>query len=84
MEQVNNEALKLGRIQTEFNCLYGTKEMRRRLTIKDRTQELLRICKRENVSYKSFVYLEKHLTLNPPITGFRPHRRNYENISAGS
>jgi len=61
MEQINNEALKLGKIQTEFNCLYGTKEMRRRLTIKDRTHELLRICKRENVSYKSFVYLEKHL-----------------------
>lgn len=57
----SEEAIKLGRIQVEFQALYDTKEMRERLTRKERTQELLRICTRENVPFKSFEYLERVL-----------------------
>lgn len=57
----SNEAIKLGRIQVEFQALYDTKEMRERLTTKDRTQELLRICTRDNVSFDGFEYLERKL-----------------------
>ena len=53
----SEEAIKLGRIQTEFEALCDTKE----LTRKERTQELLRICTRENVPFKSFEYLERVL-----------------------
>jgi hypothetical protein len=55
------EAIKLGRIQVEFECLYGTKEMKERLSKRERTDELLRICTRENVGFRSFQYLERHL-----------------------
>ena len=55
------EAIKLGRIQVEFECLYGTKEMKEKLSKRERTDELLRICTRENVGYRSFQYLERHL-----------------------
>ena len=57
----SDEAIKLGRIQVEFQALYDTKEMRERLTTKDRTQELLRICTRDNVSFDGFEYLEHKL-----------------------
>ena len=57
----SDEAIKLGRIQVEFQALYDTKEMRERLTTKDRTQELLRICTRDNVSFDGFEYLERKL-----------------------
>jgi len=55
------EAIKLGRIQVEFECLYGTKEMKEKLSKRERTDELLRICTRENVGFRSFQYLERHL-----------------------
>ena len=55
------EAIKLGRIQVEFECLYGTKEMKEKLSKRERTDELLRICNRENVGFESFEYLERHL-----------------------
>jgi len=55
---MNESAITLGRIQTEFQALYDTKEMLRRLTVKDRTQELLRMCNRDSVSFKGFEYLE--------------------------
>jgi len=58
---MNESAITLGRIQTEFQALYDTKEMLRRLTVKDRTQELLRMCSRDNVSFKGFEYLERKL-----------------------
>ena len=55
------EAIKLGRIQVEFECLYGTKEMKEKLSKRERTDQLLRICTRENVGFRSFQYLERHL-----------------------
>lgn len=58
---VSAEAIKLGRIQVEFECLYGTKEMKDRLSKRERTDELLRICNRENVGFRSFEYLEGRL-----------------------
>ena len=57
----SGEAIKLGRIQVEFLCLYGTKEMKEKLSKRERTDELLRICTRENVGFRSFQYLERHL-----------------------
>lgn len=65
---MNESAIKLGRIQVEFDCLYGTREMLRRLTQKDRTSELLRICNRENVSFEGLEYLERKLILNKEVT----------------
>jgi len=64
----SESAVKLGRIQVEFDCLYGTKEMLRRLTQTERVSELLRICNRENVSFKSFEYLERKLILDREVT----------------
>ena len=61
VEEIANEAVKLGRIQVEFLSLYGTKEMKDRLSKRERTDELLRICTRENVGFRSFEYLERHL-----------------------
>ena len=58
---LSESAITLGRIQVEFDCLYGTKEMLARLSVKDRTSELLRICSREEVSFKAFEYLERKL-----------------------
>ncbi len=58
---VSAEAIKLGRIQVEFEALYGTKEMKERLSQRERMVQLLRICTRENLSLKSFEYLERHL-----------------------
>ena len=58
---MSESAVTLGRIQVEFNCLYGTKEMLKRLTLADRTKELSRICAREGVSFKGFSYLERAL-----------------------
>ncbi len=58
---MSESAITLGRIQTEFQALYDTKEMLRRLTVKDRTQELLRMCSRDSVSFKGFEYLERKL-----------------------
>ena len=58
---MSESAITLGRIQTEFQALYDTKEMLRRLTVKDRTQELLRMCSRDNVSFRGFEYLERKL-----------------------
>ena len=60
----SESAIKLGKIQVEFDCLYGTKEMRKRLTQADRSKELLRICNREDVSFKGFQYLERKLIFN--------------------
>ena len=51
---MSESAITLGKIQVEFECLYNTKDMLKRLTQKDRTSELLRICNRENVSFKGF------------------------------
>ena len=66
---MNSEsAITLGRIQVEFDCLYGTKEMLKRLTQSDRISELLRICTRENVSFVGFQYLEKKLILEREMT----------------
>tara|TARA_R100000315_G_C5156666_1_gene89990 strand:- start:427 stop:624 length:198 start_codon:yes stop_codon:yes gene_type:complete len=61
MSDFSESAITLGRIQTEFDCLYGTKEMRERLSLSERTSELLRICNRDGVSYKGFTYLERKL-----------------------
>lgn len=58
---MSESAITLGRIQTEFQALYDTKEMLRRLTVKDRTQELLRMCSRDNVSFRGFEHLERKL-----------------------
>ncbi|MAJ57211.1 MAG: hypothetical protein CMI74_03990 [Candidatus Pelagibacter sp.] len=60
----SESAIKLGKIQVEFDCLYGTKEMRKRLTQADRSKELLRICNREDVSFEGFQYLERKLIFN--------------------
>ena len=60
-------AIKLGRLQVEFDCLYGTKEMLKRLTQSERISELLRICNRENVSFVGFKYLEKKLILDKEV-----------------
>jgi hypothetical protein len=64
----SQSAITLGRIQVEFDCLYGTKEMLKRLTQSDRISELLRICTRENVSFVGFQYLEKKLILEREVT----------------
>ena len=58
---MSESAITLGRIHTELQALYDTKEMLRRLTVKDRTQELLMMCSRDNVSFKGFEYLERKL-----------------------
>ena len=63
MSDFSDSAITLGRIQVEFDCLYGTKEMRNRLSLSERTSELLRICSREGVSYKGFEYLEGRLLI---------------------
>ena len=60
----SDSAVTLGKIQVEFDCLYGTKEMRKRLTQADRSKELLRICNREDVSFEGFQYLERKLIFN--------------------
>ena len=60
---LNESAITLGKIQVEFECLYGTKEMLKRLTQQERICELLRICRREEVSFKAFEYLERKLIL---------------------
>ena len=60
MAHYSESAITLGRIQVEFNALYGTKEMKARLTRAELTGELLRICTRENVSHDGFAYLERH------------------------
>ena len=65
---ISESAVKLGRIQVEFDCLYGTKAMFKRLTQADRISELLRICSRENVSFKGFQYLERKLILDKEAT----------------
>lgn len=64
----SQSAITLGRIQVEFDCLYGTKEMLKRLTQSDRISELLRICTRENVSFVGFQYLEKKLILEKEVS----------------
>ena len=66
--QFSESAITLGRIQVEFNCLYGTKEMLKRLTQCELISELLRICTRENVSFQSFQYLERNLILTKEVT----------------
>jgi len=60
---LNESAITLGKIQVEFECLYGTKEMLKRLTQQERICELLRICHREGISFKAFEYLERKLIL---------------------
>ena len=64
MNTFNASAITLGKIQVEFDSLYSTKEMLKRLTQKDRTCELLRICNREDVSFQGFQYLERKLILD--------------------
>ena len=66
--QFSESAITLGRIQVEFECLYGTKELLQRLTQCERISELLRICTRENVSFQSFQYLERNLILTKEVT----------------
>jgi len=63
----SQSAITLGRVQAEFDCLYGTEEMLKRLTKSDRISELLRICTRENVSFIGFQYLEKKLILEREV-----------------
>jgi len=58
---MSESAITLGRIQVEFQALYCTKEMLARLSVSDLTQELTRICAREDVSFKGFEYLERKL-----------------------
>ena len=61
---INNfseSAITINRIQAEFDSLYNTKEMRKRLSLSERTSELRRICDREGISYKGFSYLEVKL-----------------------
>jgi hypothetical protein len=60
----SESAITLGRIQTEFDCLYRTKEALARLTQSDRIEQLLRMCRRDGVSFEGFEYLEKTLILN--------------------
>ena len=64
---LSESAIKLGRIQVEFDCLYSTKEMLRRLTQAERSKQLLRICSRENVSFEGFQYLERKLILGKEV-----------------
>ena len=61
---INNfseSAITINRIQAEFDSLYNTKELRKRLSLSERTSELRRICDREGISYKGFSYLEVKL-----------------------
>ena len=64
MSNFSESVITLGKIETEFNCLYGTKEMVQRLTQKERISQLLRLCNRDSVSFRGFQYLEKKLILN--------------------
>ena len=64
---MSESAITLGRIQVEFDCLYNTKEARERLTRKELTSELLRICAREYVSSKGFEYLERKLIIDREV-----------------
>ena len=61
MSSFSETAIQLGRIQVEFECLYGTKEMQARLSREELTSELLRLCSREEFSYDAFEYLERKL-----------------------
>ena len=61
-------AITLGRIQVEFDCLYRDKATFKRLTQKDRIEALLRICTTNDLSFKSFQYLEKKLILDREAT----------------
>jgi len=57
----SNEAIKLGRIQVEFQATVGRPEQRARLTQSELIQELTRMCARENVGFRGFEYLENYL-----------------------
>jgi hypothetical protein len=61
MSNWSENAIQLGRVQVEFECLYGTKEMQARLSNAELTSELLRMCEREEFSFDSFTYLERTL-----------------------
>ncbi len=64
MSNRSENAIQQGRVQVEFECLYGTKEMQARLSNKELTSELLRMCEREEFSFDSFTYLERTLITN--------------------
>ena len=59
----NESAITLGRIQVEFECLFGNKKRRLipHLTTQELTGELLRMCNRDELSFECFQYLEQRL-----------------------
>ena len=59
----NESAITLGKIQVEFECLFGNKKRRLKphLTTQELAGELWRMCSREQLPYKCFQYLEKYL-----------------------
>jgi len=59
----NESAITLGKIQVEFECLFGNKKRRLKphLTTQELTGELLRMCNRDELSFECFQYLEKYL-----------------------
>ena len=58
---LSESAITLGRIQVEYNATIGRPEIANKLSIKEKTNELLRMCSRDNVSFKGFEYLENKL-----------------------
>jgi hypothetical protein len=57
MSSWSKEALKLGAIQLELEAIEG-------LDTKALTSELLRMCARDGISFKSYCYLERVLITN--------------------
>jgi hypothetical protein len=64
----SDTAISIGRAANDYQALFGHKDMVARLTVKERTGELLRICNQYGLSFKSFQYLERSLITNkePP------------------
>lgn len=56
-------AIKLGRIQVEFDALYLDKMESGKITQKDAVGALLSIASREGIPYGCFEYLERSLIL---------------------
>tara|TARA_R110000737_G_scaffold342996_1_gene368456 strand:+ start:2970 stop:3164 length:195 start_codon:yes stop_codon:yes gene_type:complete len=61
MSNFSESAVALGQVQASFEMIYGRKEMIRRLTKKERTSELLRMCNQHSIPFWGFQYLERKL-----------------------
>ena len=68
----SESAIQLGKIQVEFESKFSNSAREsanlNKLTVADKTSELLKICSREKLSYKCFLYLEDYLIKSKQLT----------------